>query len=481
MKYDIDKIDQFIIRYGLSLKTRFSYDEVMEKINAVIEVDDKEKLEREVERVLFDTERFLRDGDKFIYKPHFFENKKMIITPSEFEIEKGILFSGHRFAPFCKSDIFCSDISLICEDSNAKTATTSFEISINEASDYYTLLGSSEMLNVFSAEDHSNIAVIAEGNPTQKIMLTVFDLKKYYAEYNIELGDALIVTIKDWGKGIFSFDMIPKVDRNIKDVKKWTRILEKNLLKVFDEFDNYLDIPEQLLQAFFKDEKLLTEPFGSLEDFMGMSEKIHITFIEDRTILWKIEDDTNEIDNPDLPEGFSVSGGEVESLDDLLSEIKVPLSQIEIESYMRDELYNSRDKFESFFERCFGKINLEFIDEGQEAIFYNYIEDMWEYLIDTYDSILDAETGEVRKMILEIIDLKIEWFNSFSEKIEEFENIPEEKLKKLAGIIENSKRFLVLLNSEEKFQSREDAENIIEAIADIKDMYISITSDTDDA
>ena len=52
------------------------------------------------------------DTEYYIHRKKFFKGKQFLISPTEWEIEKGILIPGHRFLGLLNPNVFPIDVSL---------------------------------------------------------------------------------------------------------------------------------------------------------------------------------------------------------------------------------------------------------------------------------------------------------------------------------------------------------------------------------
>ncbi|MEI2999926.1 MAG: hypothetical protein V8T86_03345 [Victivallis sp.] len=60
-----------------------------------------------------------------------------------------------------------------------------------------------------------------------------------------------------------------------------------------------------------------------------------------------------------------------------------------MDSYILDCCYARELDFEEFLARALGREKLKFVDEGQQAVFYNYVEERFEELTETYNRVDD--------------------------------------------------------------------------------------------
>ena len=473
MEDSLERIDDAIENFIYEATDKFTMNEVVEYLQKTFKSDDK-GLVKEVGSILkYSDMVFINDDESFTPKALFFNKGKFIITPTKYEIQRGVLFSGHRFSIFSSEDIFPTDIKLTSCDDNVDAGVKNICTTIENAAYYYSLLGSEEMIHYFIAESQINAGIISDGDPKKEITLTVFDFSDFYVKYGFEVGDSLVIEIVDWDTGEFKYDFVPKEDiANFEQQKEWIQSLEAGMKKVIKAHGFYIDIPEQISLGFYNaPTKILDTPLIGIEDFIEKSEDIEIIFVGERTVLAEQESllDSDDDNATAPPSDLSISSGEIESIDSIIKELKLPMSSIEIEGFMREEIFNGRNEFSGFFDNCFAIAKPNFVDDAQNAIFMNYLEEMWEELLDTYNPIVDEEKQRARVAILNAFDEKVQWLHDLNNSEISLDKIPKDMLKKLTAISEKLTQFLKLLNTDDRFSSDEDAEEIIDAVEAMAD------------
>ncbi len=407
----------------------------------------------------FSTEQ---EPEKFYPCQAFFAGKKFAVSRFEHEKKLGVLIPGGRFAPFCHHAVLPSEMTLIGPDGK-KLPKKKIKMSIEDAAAYYNLLGSEEMFHFFEAEHIDNVATLKVADVNAELKLEVYDVS------HLDNATTLSVTVKDWSEGVF--EIAPTQTTAINDVPAWLQPFEKALYKVFERYSYYIEIPEQIRQALFNTPTVLSgdEPF-ELDRFLATSDSIEIILIGSRTLLWRNDENPPEVQDPNqLPEGMALTQSNVDSLPDILAELKCPLTPVEIEATMRDELYQGRSDFNMAFERLFRTWDLEFTDSTQETYFMNYLEALWEDVNDGYDRIEDQQNGRVRHFALAINKERLKWLSRISQS----GHIPDEHQQKiLQAITERSNLIMRLLettNLREEFADPTEADAVLESLTALAD------------
>ncbi|MFA6714347.1 MAG: hypothetical protein WC082_02605 [Victivallales bacterium] len=421
--------------------------------------------ELRIERELDADERLFRNADKDIYyiRDKFFAGREFVITPGEIEIENNILFPGHRFCVFCENEIFPSEVTLI-DENGGKIKTRQFTHEVTELIPYHIFLGSEQIFDYFIAESPENAALLKEKTSKRDVILNVFDLKEFFKKHNFTIGDALLVKIKDWEKGIFSFSYLSGSDRRNSKIKEWIDNFGYAVEMVIDRFEDYFEIPDQLRWAFFTAPELFAgKNSASLDEFYTGSDRIEINFESAaHTVL------ARKISAPDedfeIPDNIGISKGKINSLEELLADVNSPLKAVEIDSYILSSCYQGNPDFDSFFRRCFGMNKLSFADDAQEVIFLNYLEDRWETIFARYNRHHDKPKAELREQILDIIDERLELFENLRSMNIAPEQLPEKNIRKMAEVSVYFTELLEVLNSEGHTLQEEDEEEITGAV-----------------
>ena len=138
--------------------------------------------------------------------------------------------------------------------------------------------------------------------------------------------------------------------------------------------------------------------------------------------------------------------GAQENLTAMLREIGSPLSPVEIDSFILDNCYARELEFEDFFARAFGREKLHFVDEGQQAVFYNYIEDRFEELTGNYNRVDDELKAPLRSTIMELVGDRLEFFDFLESAGEKLDQLPQEKVHRLAEVSMQLVEILKMLN-----------------------------------
>ena len=464
MKIDSKEIDAAVeAAFAAASNGRFSIADVLGRLSIAPENMEAEELR--LERELDADARLFKDTEKDIYviRSRFFHGRQFVVTPGEIEIDNDILFPGHRFCVFCNEDIFPSEITLLDEDNN-DLEIKEFSHEVTALMPFHILMGSEQIFDYFIADNPQNKALLESKTSHHDVKLNVFDMKDFFKKNNFTSGDALLVTVKDWQEGVFSFKYLCGMERRNSKVKEWVNELGSAVEIVIDRFEEYFEIPDQLRWAFFvSDDLLWGEDAGSLDEFYIHSDRVEINFsnASHAVLARKI---TPQGDDMELPDNVGISRGKISSLGELLEDVDSPLKAVEIDSYIISQFYNGAPDFDTFFRRCFGLKKLSFADDAQEIIFLNYLEDRWETISSQYNLHEDRPKAALREQILEFIDERLELLENLKSMNVDPEQLPEKEIEKIAEVSVYFNELLEVLNSENHTLKEEENEEFAEAI-----------------
>jgi hypothetical protein len=416
-------------------------------------------LRRRVERAIeSDGSYFYDDKWSCCTRQSFFNGKTFLVTPDKWEISQGVLFPGHRFVPFVPETIFPSTVKLIA--GNGQEIGQKKMISpLGTVFHYHILLGSEQIFDFMLADDPANESLAHGAGKTDSITLSVYDLQKFYQEHDFAFGDALLCTVRDYAAGEISFEYLSRNKRPESSREKAIVALDDSAEIVWDKFQDYLDIPEQLawIMYFLKSGK--NAPGVSLDEFIAGSEKVQLRPEGDHAVLTiaGADDDFHEHhhdcgcghdhdDHGILPEGLSLSSdGEGDPLK-LLSEAGFPLTQVEVDGFMLDAIYGRESDFDGVRSRIFGHAEFDFEDEVKQAILLNYLEERFENLQENYNRADDEIKADLRSQIMEAVQHRLDYLAMLGGLDHDPGESEQEKMRELADVAIKLGEVLRLLN-----------------------------------
>ena len=478
MLIDSNKLDHDVNIFLNKTTGAFTADELIASLAYKFDsVDETESFKSRIVRELDGSVELFKDMTKNEYqlKKLFFRNTEFCITPDKHEIERGILFPGHRFAAFCSEDIFPSEVKFTETGSGKKSRLKEVSLKLEDIIKYHVLLGAEQIFDFLIAEDSANMKLLQGKNTGSMVKLNAFDLKDFYRANDFEEGDAVAVKILDWTKGDFNFSYMPGSSRKANKVKQWIEKYSAAIDRTIDDYESYLEIPDQLSSAFFiGGRELLTAGGASLDEFYRNNDHIEISMDNGHAILTRKSDADIPEEELEVPEDIMISKGKTASIDEILAEIGIPMKTPEIDAYMLDQCYRKELEFVDFFSRCFGNERLNFIDDAQENVFMNYIEDRWERFSERYNRHADELKAPVREKILETVEERLEWLQFLNSIDIAAAQLPEKEMKKLAKISLRLTTMLNMLNSDDYSIDENEVENVLDSVEKLAETQTDI-------
>ena len=393
----------------------------------------------------------------YVVGKNFYREAQFCISPTQEEIEKEIIFPGDRFYPFLNQSLTPLDISLAPEDFDGKIKSRKTVSSLKDLRTYHSMIDHGFFLDFIGINDKKNLEN-QEPQPDEKynpsVTMKVFDFSGYFKKFEFEKGDSILLKVKDWEKGFFSFSFLPgdEKQRHFAEIKDWCDRMDDALERVFEDSGHHGNAVEQMEQAFLIDPGLMKTPYVSISEFLRFSQKTELLdFHNVKSLLWR--KGANPVEDCNLPESpnISLSAGTIDSLDAILQDCSIALQEHEIEAFMRDELFRDGNSVGNVLKRCLGEREGNiFYDEAQHAAFINFIEEMWEDVSERYDKTRDAKKGNLRFKVLKVFDSQNEFIRMLENERVKPEDLPKENVLEFSRLAELLSQTLRLLNSDGK-------------------------------
>ena len=417
---------------------------------------------------------FFRDGDRVRRRESVFRNRKFLITPETWEIAEGVLIPGHRFVPYLDPEVFPSEVVLRTGRRRIRTREDKFALA--RIVGCFALLGSEQMLDVLMAESPGNGFLRSGVRGDSEVGLTVFDLAEFYRGHEFEEGDALECEVVDYFAGEVKFSFVSGSDRSAAEKKKFIAAFDASCEAALRDAEDYLDIPEVLARSFFLGGDALKTPGASLDEFIRESLKIVLgSDAEGHSELRLAESPDADDDETVLPEGLSISSGEIGTLPAMLKATCSAVTPEELDGFILDACATREMDFSTVFARAFRGRGPEFADAAQEAVFMNAVEDRFEELTQHYDRADDELKAPLRSDVMEAVEDRLEFFAEAAALERGAEELGSEKFRRLAAVASRLGGLLKLLNREDFMPDAHEVEHLeaqLEAFLDEQDAAI---------
>lgn len=420
--------------------------EVMKFAGKVEDAAEKEKLTSQIIRELEHHESLIPEtpGESYVNAEKLFDGAEFLIVPDALEIDNNILIPGHRFVPFMDQELFPSEITLKEAGAKKSQSYRAFTASAEEIIRYHLLMGAETLFDFFAAEDEENITNARSSNNPQ-LKLAVLDMKKFYQETQFSEGDAIMVKVIDYKKGIFEYRLENGKMRKAAAAKAFRNSFDDVLQRVTEELLTGEPIINQLRCAFANNAELLKKPLMSLDEMLLDDSAFDIAFDAEVSTLVKRNEDEGICDchhdhGNALPDNVTIGSGEVGTLEEMLGKLYSMLNLVELDALLLDNFKNHDLDFNSFYSRAFGENELEFVDTMQEACFFNALEERFEMMLDNYSREHDNESAEIRSMIVDFTMERCQLMSEFVSMADELELKPElfEELAEVTALLDEA-------------------------------------------
>jgi hypothetical protein len=400
-------LEKSVEEFILSRTGRFSFEELSESLKAQ---GRKKSPEKEILDILETGGLvFSRDFNTFAPRHIFFRKARFMISPTDDEVKAKILIPGHRFIPFCSLLTNPRDCVLRLPDGTELPRRTVGK-KVRDILIYYSLYGRESLPAMLAADRPENAEALRGADfPDAAVQVTVFDFAPAFDRWKFVFGDGVLLVVEDWIRGVFTIDHVKKKKRLelMKDSEDWIRGLEKGFSKTFDDLGLNFPLEEQVAYAYFyAGKRVLKNPPLHLGGFIDSSPRVNFVDYGAETRLWHdTHIDPSMLKIPDPIEPSGATG----SMDAIFHDLGISLSTVEVEAYMRDELFHRREDAEGVLQRIFAGRAAEFYSEEQLGDFVTYFEKLWNRVRRSYNFFSDQHTGKVRSRILAILDRHLEW------------------------------------------------------------------------
>jgi hypothetical protein len=332
--------------------------EVLEALNKKGFADAKEVAEALVgEQILF-----AETGGAYSTRSGFFKDASVLIRPTSFELERGILIPGHRFIPLYDLAIPVPDLKIRTDGRSPKKITLT--IPYQELSIYFQLFGAQKFIPILIMEDEGNGSVIARGEEFVHSFFTIqaFNMEEQYRRWDITEGSYLKATLTDWSRGSFVIEALTAAERKGHNEERWVNRLEEGFLDLWKERSWPMPPDEELSRAFHRAGRdLLDTPPLHLGGFFEKSGQVKMIPLGNRSYIWDTDRDWDE---QSIAMAGRIPGLLAESrLEDLLDRNHLVIPLPFARACIRNTVNGNLD-YQTFLSTILAGNDLEQLDEG---------------------------------------------------------------------------------------------------------------------
>jgi len=238
---DVDEdflFEEMIDQYLETVDTPFRLTDCFDKL----ELKKTKEIETEIHELIATSGEVVEDNDCFYPKVSFLRDFAIRITPTEFEIEKGILIPGHRLLPFLPFDILPDEAMFVYND----TVLEGKEV----------LLTVDQLYAYFALLDSDELPIIDAGPPVEgnyRASFIAFDLARFYKANQFEPGDSIILKMEDFINGFFSihYDPVSSFKIHEEEIRTWDKLFLNTLKKVLRQNIEKSSLEKQLMYTYY--------------------------------------------------------------------------------------------------------------------------------------------------------------------------------------------------------------------------------------
>lgn len=375
-----------------------------------------------LQRFLFETGIALSlDAELFTPAWLFFRDAVCLVKPQQWEIDDGVLAPGHRLLPLYDLRVPPTKLQLVFDATEREPSTGRNDVHrspddliprrtvvapLSRAATYYSLFGQESFFPLLGMEDRNNASIDPEDGRNALVRLSVFDLGDYYRRVGFQEGDRLECRLLDWERGLFAVRAKPAAEIPSRRREQWFAAMEEAFLRMFEHFGEPMDIPSQLLYAYFLgDADVLKQPGATIGELLAADNDLQFARMGTvSSTIWTA---------PEAPQQAFLPGG-VErplegvtgDLDEMLLDIGLSLTAGEVEAFMRDALFHGLS-VEDAVGRAFRGAYVQFAGREQEDSFHAEIQDLWNVVAAGYVPATDAMIGPIRTRLLDLYEMQL--------------------------------------------------------------------------
>jgi hypothetical protein len=219
-----------------------------------------------------------KERDKLYPDHYILKNFKVRIRPTAWEIEKGILFPGHRLIPFSDFTDEIDEMDVVYHYRSLEKKEMTFKW--REVEPFLVLL---------SPGDDPRFISGVKPDPDQEYVYKVWDLRELYQKSRFKPGDTLVFKQERSDQWMFSVKPVSaaKMEKQRQKIEQADRALLEGIGEIWNMSIPFSSVSHQLLYLIYRKEPRTWEAPGSpYEVLFNEREDIAYSTLEDgRTIL----------------------------------------------------------------------------------------------------------------------------------------------------------------------------------------------------
>ena len=369
--------------------------EIDDVLSYIIPIDSHRmhRLKGELESFIsFRNLAFPLGGTNWMSRRAFFEPLPFIISPSRLELLNGILIPGHRCVPFANTALLPQELHFFWQGTIIPGGTT--EGAPEEFYPYYCIFGE-EFAPQYLARDNAGNHEAYSKDPFDdppEVSISTLDMRSIYRESSFVPGDSFIVRTISWVEGIFELEKLAKDTWSREDLAQWCQAAQEGFEQSFAALGPASCTEEQITYAYWHGSPRMRElPALSLEEFFYKeTSSIETVPYGIETRFWYA--------GREIPDRRGLDMGNTRPdktpVEEVLSKLKLPITEYVIHSYVRDALYRGELEISMLLQRL--------VPPGIEAegrglkILTDCVQDIFEEIQLIYSPFKDKVMGPIR-------------------------------------------------------------------------------------
>ena len=330
---------------------------------------------------------------RWVSRRSCFEPLSFVISPARLELVNGILIPGHRCVPFANSSLLPQEYSFFWQGSPIPFTTT--EGPPEEFYPFYVIFGE-EYAPQYVARDNFENEEAFNSDPYDdppEVSIKTLDMRNIYRETSFIPGDRFIVRTLNWKTGKFNLEKAGRDEWREEDINSWCEAAENGFENSFNNLGPASCTEEQVAFAYwYGGSRMRNVPALSLENFLyEKTTRIETTAYGIETRFWHTGreiPDRNELDSSDVRPDKT-------PIEEILDNMKIPVSEFVVQSYIRDSLYRKENDVKFIMDRLI-PASMD-IDSRDAKFLTDYIESVLEEFQEFYAPFADKDMGPVRQ------------------------------------------------------------------------------------
>jgi hypothetical protein len=399
-----------VYRFVLNAEREFRADELVTYARARIRTNPPD-LEQAARALLDMHPGIFYDEDRDIYVPRgvYFRGGRFRVNPTPEEIEAGALIMGHRLIPFAPYGADAADCRLHLPGGR-ELRRKKINWTLEQYQRYFSLLGMQIMMETLVMSDPESASRLATHLPSleTRLRLTVFDAEELYRKRNLKEGGALIFTVLSYVPPRYEVAYEPRTEIGLAKEKEqqWSESFGRALEQVFRLLGPGALLYNQVAWAYFlAGRELVEDASGSVGSYLRSNPELELHQPESQCFLWPKGRSFEYWAEAFQRRQLLAPVGDCGTLEEILDDVRTPISVAVLEAYMRDALYAGVQELNPVLQRCsMSPDSLAFYDEVQAAAYRKLVGQLWKQVRGEYSRTADHHSGKCRAVILEAID-----------------------------------------------------------------------------